>query len=208
MTLTPQASSPSAPAAPDGHNGWSTTDVQVTLTFSDNCSGVDSTEYSTDGGQTWLPYAAAFTLSAEGTHVIQYRSADFAGNAATAQTLVVKIDKTAPRLSLTATPDVIWPANNRPFEVSRGGSGSDATSGLASVSYVVTDEYGTALSIPTRALTGNADAWVEALTVEASRRGDDLDGRVYRVTATVTDAAGHTSTATAEILVPHDQRGN
>jgi hypothetical protein len=72
----------------------------------------------------------------------------------------------------------------------------------------VTDEYGASLSIPTRALTGNSAGWVEALTVEASRRGDDLDGRLYRVTATVTDQAGHTATATVDIVVPHDRRGH
>jgi hypothetical protein len=147
-------------------------------------------------------------LSTEGTHVVLYRSTDAAGNAETAQSLFVKIDKTAPSVSLTATPDRVWPANNQPFEVSLAGEGADATSGLASVSYVVTDEYGTSLSIPARSLAGTSAEWVEALTVEASRRGDDRDGRLYRVTATVTDSAGHTATATADIVVPHDRRGH
>ena len=77
-----------------------------------------------------------------------------------------------------------------------------------SPSQVVTDEYGAPLSIDPRALTGNSAEWAEALTVEASRRGDDLDGRLYRVTATLTDQAGNTSTATADIVVPHDQRSH
>jgi len=46
------------------------------------------------------------------------------------------------------------------------------------------------------------------LGVEARRAGDDRDGRLYRVVATVSDAAGNTTTAEATILVPHDQRGN
>jgi uncharacterized lipoprotein YddW (UPF0748 family) len=206
-TLAPETTAATLPAAPDGQNGWHTTDVGVSLDASDNCSGVASTEYSTDGGQTWQLYAGAFTLGAEGTNVILYRSTDAAGNAGTAESLVVKIDKTAPSVSLSATPGVIWPANNKPFEVSLGGVGSDAVSGLASVSYVVTDEYGTPLSIPERALAGTSADWAEALTVEASRRGDDRDGRLYRVTATVTDQAGHTATATADVVVPHDRRG-
>jgi hypothetical protein len=171
--LAPETTAATSPSAPNGQNGWYTTIVGVTLSASDNCSGVASTEYSTDGGETWQPYAGAFTLSAEGTNVVLYRSTDIAGNAETAGSLVVKIDKTAPALSLTATPDRVWPANNQPFEVSVAGAGSDATSGLASVTYVVTDEYGAPLSIPARALAGASAEWAEALTVEASRRGDD-----------------------------------
>jgi hypothetical protein len=206
-TLAPATSAATTPAAPNGQNGWFTSDVGVSLSASDNCSGVAATEYSLDGGQTWQPYTGAFTLSTEGVNVVLYRSTDAAGNAETAQSLVVQIDKTAPTVSLSATPDRIWPANNQPFEVSLAGTGSDAVSGLASVSYTVTDEYGTPLSIPARALAGTSAAWAEALTVEASRRGDDRDGRLYRVTATVTDTAGHTATATADIVVAHDQRG-
>lgn len=207
-TLAPVTTASPSPATPDGQNGWYTSDVAVTLSANDNCSGVVSTEYSTDGGQSWQPYAGAFTLVTEGTNVVLYRSADAAGNAETAGQLVVKIDKTAPAASLTATPDTIWPANNQPFEVTLNGTGSDATSGLASVTYVVTDEYGTPLSIPARALAGTSLQWAEALTVEASRRGNDRDGRLYRVTATVTDAAGNTTNAAADILVPHDRRSN
>lgn len=206
-TLAPVTTAATSPSTPNGQNGWYTSDVGVTLSANDNCSGVASTEYSTDGGQSWQPYAGAFTLGTEGTNVVLYRSIDAAGNAETAGQLVVKIDKTAPAFSLTATPDVIWPANNQPFEVSISGDGSDATSGLASVTYVVTDEYGAPLSIPARALAGTSAQWTEALTVEASRRGNDRDGRLYRVTATVTDAAGNTTTAAADILVPHDRRG-
>ena len=119
----------------------------------------------------------------------------------------VKIDKTAPVFTLSATPSVIWPADNKPFDVSLGGDAADAVSGLASAVYVVTDEYGAPLSIPARTLSGAASQWAETLTVEASRRGDDRDGRLYRVTATVKDLAGHTTTATADIVVPHDRRG-
>jgi len=205
-TLAPVTAAVPSPSAPDGQNGWYVSNVSITLNASDNCAGVSSTEYSIDGGQTWQPYAGAFSLTDDGTHVVRYRSADAAGNAETAQSLVVKIDKTAPTLSLSATPGRIWPANNQPFAVSVEGTGSDAVSGLASVTYVVTDEYGVPLSIDPRTLSGTSAEWAEALTVEASRRGDDRDGRLYRVTATLTDLAGNTSTAAADIVVPHDQR--
>jgi hypothetical protein len=85
--------------------------------------------------------------------------------------------------------------------------GADSASGLESVSYVVTDEYGTQLSIPTRALLGSSTAsWTETLAVEARREGNDRNGRLYTVTATVTDMAGFTTTKSTSIVVTHDQR--
>jgi uncharacterized lipoprotein YddW (UPF0748 family) len=115
-------------------------------------------------------------------------------------------DNTAPEITLTATPSTIFPPNGKMVEVQISGIGSDELSGLASVSYVVTDEYGTPLSIPARSLSGYESNWTETLTVEARRNGNDRDGRLYRVVATLTDAAGNTSTATADIVVLHDRR--
>lgn len=91
--------------------------------------------------------------------------------------------------------------------VTLSGVGSDTCSGLASVSYIITDEYGTTLNISTRTLIGNSASWTDSLIVEASRHGNNLEGRLYRVVATITDAAGNTSTATADIVIQHD-RGN
>jgi hypothetical protein len=122
------------------------------------------------------------------------------------KTLVVMIDKSAPTVSLSANSARISPPNGKTVPVTLTLNGADAVSGLASVSYVVTDEYGTGLSIPTRPLSGNAASWAETLLVEARRGGEDLDGRLYRVTATVTDVAGNTSSATTDIIVSHDQR--
>jgi hypothetical protein len=208
--LNPEAVAPTTtattnPAAPNGTNGWFTTDVTVTLAAADNCSGVASTEYSTDG-TSWQPYTGSFTISTEGTTVVSYRSTDNAGNAETVKTLTLMIDKSAPTVSISANPEQITPPNGKMVPVTLTLSGADAVSGLASVSYVVTDEYGTSLSIPTRTLSGNSTAWTETLLVEARRNGEDLDGRLYTVTATITDVAGNTSTAATEIIVSHDQR--
>jgi uncharacterized lipoprotein YddW (UPF0748 family) len=208
--LTPETTAPetiaaTAPAAPNGTNGWFTSDVGVTLSATDNCAGVAATEYSLDGA-TWQPYAGGFTISAEGTTTVSYRSTDRAGNSEAVKTLVVMIDKSAPSVSLSASPNRIWPPNGKMIPVTLTLNGSDAVSGLSSVSYTITDEYGTSLSIPARSLSGNAASWTETLPVEARRSGGDLDGRLYQVTATITDAAGNTSTATTDIIVGHDQR--
>jgi hypothetical protein len=209
--LQPETTAPTTtavlnPSAPNGSNGWYTTDVTVSLSASDDCSGVAATEYSLDG-TNWMSYSGGILISSEGATTVSYRSTDRAGNVETVKTVTVQIDKTAPTISrFKANPNRIYPPNGQSVTVTLSGIGSDAVSGLASVSYVVTDEYGTTLNIPTRALSGNSASWTDSLMVEASRRGDDADGRVYHVTATITDVAGNTSTASVDIVVSHDQR--
>jgi uncharacterized lipoprotein YddW (UPF0748 family) len=205
-TLAPETTTAVAPATPNGQNGWYTTNVTVSLSATDNCSGVATTEYSTDGGATWQTYGGTITVDSEGTTQLLYRSTDRGNNTETAKSILIKIDKTAPAITLNATPSNIWPANNQTVNVSISGTGTDSVSGLASVSYVVTDEYGMPLSIPPHSLSGSSSEWVESLAVEARREGDDSDGRLYIVVATVSDIAGNTTTASTSIVVPHDQR--
>jgi uncharacterized lipoprotein YddW (UPF0748 family) len=205
-TTAPPTAATLDPTAPNGANGWFTSDVTVNLSASDDCSGISATEYSFDG-ENWTPYNGSFVISREGATTVSYRSTDRAGNVESVKTVSVQIDKSAPTIDLTASPNKIFPPNGKSVTVTLSGSGADAVSGLASVSYVVTDEYGAVLNIPTRTLSGNSASWTDSLTVEASRRGDDTDGRLYRVTATITDTAGNVSTATTEIVIEHD-RGN
>jgi uncharacterized lipoprotein YddW (UPF0748 family) len=195
-----------SPATPNGSNGWYTSDVTVTLSGADNCSGIAGTEYSTNDGTTWQPYTGSLVISAEGITTINYRSIDRAGNTEEAQSLTVRIDKTAPTIRLSANPSTIWPPNGKTVMVAIHGEGAESVSGLNGVSYVVTDEYGSSLNIAPRILGGNSTKWTERLAVEARRNGDDYDGRVYRVRAIITDRAGNTASATVEVVVPHDRR--
>jgi len=86
-----------APSGSTGNNGWYTSDVQVTLTATDNegGSGVKNTEYSFDG-TNWNLYTVPFTITNEGTTIVYYRSTDNAGNIELTKTQTVKIDKTPP----------------------------------------------------------------------------------------------------------------
>ncbi len=203
--IAPVTTSNLTPQNTNGQNGWYTTNVAVNLSASDNCAGIDSIEYSTDGGQTWQPYTGAFNINNEGTTTVLYRSEDKAGNTETNNSITVKIDKTAPTFTLSATPSRIFPPNGQMVNVSINGEATDSSSGLADVTYVVTDEYGTQLSIPIRTLSGNSLTWVDSLAVEARREGNDRDGRLYKVVATVRDVAGNTTTSSTDIVVAHDQ---
>jgi uncharacterized lipoprotein YddW (UPF0748 family) len=207
-TFAPETGATLTPEAPDGQNGWFKTKPTVSLSAIDNCSGVATTEYSNDGGVTWQPYNGSFVVQNEGATTILYRSADRAGNAETAKSITLHVDTIAPAITLTATPSEIWPPNGQTITVVINGTGADSISGLANVSYVITDEYGSSLSIPVRPLAGNSTQWSESLGVEARRRGNDHDGRLYTVVATIMDLAGNTANASTTIVVPHDRGGH
>jgi uncharacterized lipoprotein YddW (UPF0748 family) len=195
-----------APEMPDGANGWYLTSPTLTLSASGGCAGLDRIEYSLDNGGTWNTYKGPITITQEGTTTVQFRAVDQTGTVEPAGSRTFMVDLGAPTLELHATPSFIWPANGKMVDVTITGTGSDSGSGLSQVSYVVTDEYGAPLSINPRLLSGAVASWSEILSVEARRDGRDRDGRLYRVVATATDAAGRTNTASADIVVPHDAR--
>jgi len=62
------------------------TPATVTLTATDEQSGIASKEYKVDGASSWTTYTAPITLTT-GLHTVTYRSTDGAGNVETPQTL-------------------------------------------------------------------------------------------------------------------------
>jgi hypothetical protein len=63
--LAPETNVSVAPATPNGQNGWYVTRPKVTLSATDNCSGVAAIEYSTDGGQNWQTYSGSFDITTD-----------------------------------------------------------------------------------------------------------------------------------------------
>jgi len=181
-----------------GNNGWYVSNVQVALTATDNegGSGVAKTEYSFNG-ITWNTYSAPIMVSTEGTTSVYYRSTDNAGNIEETKTKAIKIDKTLPVVTITATPNVLWPANNKMTNVKIDGSVADKMSGISDLTFKVKDEYGK--------VEPNIPGFGSVIQLEASRDGNDKDGRVYTIIVTATDKAGNEATASVTVLVPHDQ---
>jgi hypothetical protein len=85
-----------------GNNGYYAFNVNVQISATDNVggSGVLKTEYSLDNGQTWLDYQGVFSIGQTGTTTIEYYSIDKAGNQEEQQKKIIKIDKTAPVISI------------------------------------------------------------------------------------------------------------
>jgi cytochrome c len=120
----------SAPA-PDGTNGWYKTAPTITLSAADDedGSGVESTQYSVDGG-AWVAYTAPFTVPADGVHVIRYRSVDIAGNVEAEGSAEVKLDTAEPVLTLTGVDPGAAYGDSKDLQLSW--QATDSGSGVAS----------------------------------------------------------------------------
>ncbi len=189
----------SATRTPDANAfGWNDMDVVASYAASDALAGLANGS----------PANGSFTFSAEGANQSHtFTVIDLAGNAASASVTGINIDKTAPTVNISADPSLIRSGNGGLVNVTISGNGTDALSGLGGfVTYTVTDEYGAPLGIAPHPVSGNTASWTDTLAVEARRNGDDRDGRLYRIIATVTDLAGHTASATADVRVMHDRR--
>ena len=76
------------------------------FTATDDDAGVASTQYELDGATTWTTLVGGkLTIGTDGDHTIQYRSTDTAGNVETTNTCEVKINATAPSVSVAVPAD-------------------------------------------------------------------------------------------------------
>lgn len=83
-----------------------TSPATVTLSATDNVTGVSSTVYKLDGGG-FLPYRGPIAINTVGSHTLTYYSTDAAGNVESQQQLSVSIpviDTTAPTTTLSTSP--------------------------------------------------------------------------------------------------------
>jgi uncharacterized repeat protein (TIGR01451 family) len=120
-----------------GTTGWYTGPVTVSLTASDNDSGVAATSYSLDGGNTWLSYSAPFVINAQGTSTVEFYSVDNAGNTESIQSDTFKIDGVKP--STTDSLSGTQGSNGWYTSASVGVTltAGDATSGVAATFYTL-----------------------------------------------------------------------
>jgi hypothetical protein len=101
--------------------------------------------------------------------------------------------------TLTATPDLLWPANGQMVAVTIGASATDDTdpAPVCQISSVASSEDATSVD------------WVQtgplSLLLRADRDGLGT-GRTYTITVICTNAAQLSSSATTTVFVPHDRR--
>jgi hypothetical protein len=181
-----------------GTNNWYRSAVQVSLSASDNLSGVLSSFYRIDGGAAET-YTGPFVLSTMGQHVVEYWSTDNLNNTEATRSLVINIDTNAPLITATANPATAS-KGPRPVTVTISGSATDALSGVRSASYSVIDEYG--VTQPSGPVTLQANgSYSFTLSLPATKNGSDKDGHLYTIVVTGSDQAGNSASAAATVRI-------
>lgn len=186
--------------------GWNRDDVTVTLSATDTGVGVEEVHALIEDESGTAPPVALIepgdtvvlpAMVGDGVRRVTYWAVDRLGNTEQPRVVEIRIDRTDPVLAgLPSERCSLWPPDGRMVKVAEV-AGTDALSGVADLEVAVTADEP----------TDPGDIRVDGGTVEvrASRNGRG-DGRVYLVSALVTDAAGNTTTGEAECTVPHDIR--
>jgi hypothetical protein len=178
--------------------------LQITATFSDNhvvdvtassiairtSSNVAVATVDTHGLVTAVgPGSAQLTL--------QYGS----------QSVAVPISVVArPAVTVAASPAILWPPNGKMVPVTISGTIRDTGSGInaGTAKYAVIDEY--RLVQPRGAVPVASDGTYSfTISLEASRNGDDTDGRQYTIVVSARGRFGDLGSGSAPVVVPHDQ---
>jgi len=85
-----------------GNENWYISDILITLTATDDLSGVAIIEYSLDG-TNWVEYLSQFTFDIEGSTTFYYRSIDIVGNVELTNSEIILVDKTPPDTEIIIT---------------------------------------------------------------------------------------------------------
>jgi len=122
-----------------GENGYYISNVQATLTATDNLSGVASTYYNHNNA-SWTPYSSPILINSNGQNTLQYYSVDNVGNIedvkSTAPFYIDKVPPTNPTEITTgcSIQSDVWQNTCSDLYITWSGA-SDAVSGLALYQY-------------------------------------------------------------------------
>jgi len=189
-----------------GQNGFYVSPVTVNLTATDSSYPANAltTDYSVNGAA--FAQGTSIPLTGDGSYNVQYYSTNPGGGVEATHSLVVKIDDTAPAVSVNASPSSLWPPNGKYVTVHVTGRVSDDNLGSQpTISYHVQDEYGQVQPSGTNVPVASDGSYSFDVQLQARRTGQDKDGRTYTIDVVAHDAAGNMGTGSTTVVVPHDQ---
>jgi hypothetical protein len=194
-----------APTTTAGQNpeanayGWNNSDVTLTLTATDDRSGVARTEFTVNGG-AWRTYATPLVFANEGIYVVQFRSIDVAGNVEAPRTTRVQIDETDPLSIAVAIPPILLPVNGKMVDVTVVTVSLDLLSGSNGTTLVsVTSDDPT---VTPDDIAGWKIGTYDTRGQLRAERAANGRTRTYTLTYQTVDRAGNSSLATATVVVP------
>ena len=186
----PTVSSTQAPAAIPP--GWNKTNVTVTITGADAVSTVASITYSAIGSnpiaaQTVAGATAVAIISLEGTTTLSYTATDAAGNVSATGTQIVRLDMTAPTVTVSAT------RAGASQNVKVSGTVTDALSGARTGNNAVTYNITASGFSP---LNQSINVAANGTYSTGNLPMPQVAGRVYTIKVTGFDIAGNSTTTT------------
>ncbi|MEX1068263.1 MAG: Ig-like domain repeat protein, partial [Patescibacteria group bacterium] len=132
----PQTEIEVVPDFPDGDGQWYLSPPLITLTATDDTSGVDRIEYNLGSG--WQVYVEPFLIEQNGEFTLRYQAIDKAGRVEVVKSRSFKIDTDSPQTSLSAFGPYyedeggrVYVSPQTEFEL----SAEDETSGVSETDY-------------------------------------------------------------------------
>jgi hypothetical protein len=171
-------------AGPIGNAGWYRGSVSLSWTVSD-----PESVFTTAGCEPVL-------LTTDTTGATFTCTATSAGGTAS-KSVTIRIDKTPPTISCTATPNTLWPPDRKLFPVTVSVNVTDGLSGSAGFVLVSVG------AVPELEV-GDVQGFTPGM---ASTTGQlrAVKGRTYSLVYSGKDIAGNIASCTATVIVPHDQ---
>ena len=129
------------PSEPDGWNGWYVSCVNVTVSASDEGSGVKEIRYTVLGGLEEIINGdnVTFMVCEDGENLIEYWAVDWVGNVESPKNfLTINIDRTPPEVGFTY--EIIGGNPWQGWEVELTATAVDAVSGICRVEFYFNDE--------------------------------------------------------------------
>ena len=149
-----------------------------------------------------------------GTHALTLEVKDPSGETDTDIVSVTVEDTVAPQLTVSVSPDSLWPPNHKMVSITPTASATDIcdSSPIVSLSTITTNEGDETNTydpnIDATQGDGNTTNDIEVdngnISLRAERSGVG-DGRVYTISYTATDSSGNIGNGTATVTVPHNQ---
>jgi K319L-like, PKD domain len=162
-------------------------------------------------GETLLGTGAMLQIGLPlGSHVITLRVTDATAKTATDDVTIDIVDTTPPKVTLRVRPFSLWPPNHRMVDIHATVSVDECGPYQVVLESITSNEPDNGLGDGDTAndIQGAAlgtEGYDFSLRAERAGGGS---GRVYTVTYRVIDAVGLETTASAEVVVPHDQGNN